>query len=213
MTEGELSRLVAVLVGAYFLGSIPVAWLLARWHLGRDIRTMGSGNVGVLNTALSVHRWAGLLVFLGEIAKGALAVIVARVLLQSDVAVALAALGVFVGTRWPVWLRFHGGRGNTVAATSLALISPVAVLLLAGLWIVARKASGSNFVATRLGLAILPVALGLFTGSWLWAGVGAAYALLFVTTHRTETDDHLLLKEEYAGVAAFLTSPPRHRHT
>jgi glycerol-3-phosphate acyltransferase PlsY len=60
--------------GAYLLGSIPVAWLLARWLTGHDLRRMGSGNVGVMNSALSVARWAGLLVFLTEIAKGLLAV-------------------------------------------------------------------------------------------------------------------------------------------
>ena len=65
---------------AYLLGSIPVAWLIARWTTGQDLRQMGSGNVGVMNTALSVARWAGLLAFLGEIAKGVLAVVIPQLL-------------------------------------------------------------------------------------------------------------------------------------
>src|SRR5829696_9423306 len=91
-------RAAAYFAGGYFLGSIPVAWLIAYMHIGRDIRQMGSGNVGVLNTALSVHRWAGLVVFLTEIAKGIVAVVVARELAGNDVAIAAAALGAFVGT-------------------------------------------------------------------------------------------------------------------
>jgi acyl phosphate:glycerol-3-phosphate acyltransferase len=212
MTGQAVVDTTALALGGYLLGSVPVAWLIARWHLGLDIRTLGSGNVGVLNTALSVHRWAGLLVFSAEIAKGSLAVVMARVLVGDDVAVGVSAVAVFVGTRWPVWLRFHGGRGNTAAASSLMVISAPAVLSLAALWLVVRMVGYSNFVATRLLLAALPVVLGLFTASWWWAGVGGAYALLFLTTHRPETDDHLLLKQQYPGVAAFLTSPRRRRH-
>jgi glycerol-3-phosphate acyltransferase PlsY len=209
MSEDQLRALVVSVGGGYLLGSIPVAWLIVRWHLGRDIRTMGSGNVGVLNTALSVHRWAGLVVFLVEIAKGVAAVGLGALAVGSDVGVGLTALAAFIGTRWPVWLRFHGGRGNTIAATSLALISPLTIALLASLWIVVRKIAGSNFLATRAMLAALPPTLGLFTLSWWWAAIGLAYAILFLTTHDEETDDHLLLRRHYPTVAAFLTSPRR----
>jgi acyl phosphate:glycerol-3-phosphate acyltransferase len=213
MSAVEMAALSVTVAGGYLLGSVPLAWLVARIHHGEDIRTLGSGNVGVLNTALSVHRWAGLLVFAGEIAKGVLAVVVPRLLLNSDVAVGLTALAAFVGTRWPVWLLFRGGRGNTLAATSVALISPLTIGLMALLWFTARRLSGTNFIATRVVLAALPASLAVLTMSWWWAAVGMAYSVLFLTTHRPETDDHLLLKEHYPTVAAFLTSPPRGRHS
>lgn len=207
--DDPIARTIACVVGGYLLGSIPVAWLIARWHLGRDIRTLGSGNVGVLNTALSVHRWAGLVVFLVEIAKGVIAVVGAAFVVGTDVAIGLTALAAFVGTRWPVWLRFHGGRGNTIAATSLAIVSPLTIPLLALLWLVVRRVAGSNFVATRVMLVALPPTLGVITWSWWWAAVGLAYSLLFLTTHREETDDHLILRQQWPTVAAFLTSPRR----
>ena len=66
---------IVTFASAYLSGSIPVAWLIARWATGKDLRRMGSGNVGVMNTALSVARWAGLIAFLGEITKGVLVVV------------------------------------------------------------------------------------------------------------------------------------------
>ncbi|MEJ2304686.1 MAG: glycerol-3-phosphate acyltransferase, partial [Anaerolineales bacterium] len=65
---------IILIAVCYLIGSIPTAWIVVKLVTGRDIRTLGSGNVGVMNTALSVTRWAGLLVFVGEAAKGALAV-------------------------------------------------------------------------------------------------------------------------------------------
>ncbi len=195
----------------YLLGSIPVAWLLT-WQLtGRDLRTMGSGNVGVMNTALSVNRWAGLIVLLTELAKGVLAVLVPWFVTGEPVVIGACALGAFVGTRWPVWLRFHGGRGNTCAAASLVLIAPVAVLVLAIVFFSLRWMGLGNFAATRLMAAALPVVVGLTTLSWWWLAVGVAYVLLFLTTHRPTTDDHLLIEQQFPSLWAFITSPRRHR--
>ena len=107
--------MIAVLIAVcYLIGSIPVAWIVAK---------LGSGNVGVMNVAISVARWAGVLVFLAEAAKAALAITLARLWLGGDAAVGMAVLATFAGTRWPVWLRGAGGRGNTVTATSLFIIS------------------------------------------------------------------------------------------
>jgi len=198
--------------GGYLLGSIPVAWLLTWFLSGRDLRTLGSGNVGVMNTALSVHRWAGLIVLLTEIAKGVIAVLVPWALTREPVLIGLAALGAFVGTRWPVWLRFHGGRGNTCAAASIVLVAPLAVLIVAILWFGARRFGASNFVATRILAAALPPAMFVATLSWWWLAVAIGYSLLFLTTHSPTTDDHMLLKQHFPSLWAFLIAPPR-RHT
>ena len=201
--------LVLVIVLCYLIGSIPVAWLVARLVTGQDLRGMGSGNVGVMNTALSVTRWAGALVFLAEAAKGALAVLLARTLEGSMVSVGLAALAAIVGTRWSIWLRGAGGRGNTAAMTALALISWPSLLCLGAVWLLARLIARSSFIAMRITLALIPVVLGLVTRSWPAAIFGAAFSVLFLTTHSTDTDDHLLMKDRWSGLRNFLTMPRR----
>src|SRR3989304_5364078 len=54
----------------YPIGSVPMAWALTWAATGRDLRRLGSGNVGVMNVALSVGRWAGRIGFAGEAGKG-----------------------------------------------------------------------------------------------------------------------------------------------
>jgi glycerol-3-phosphate acyltransferase PlsY len=202
--------MILVLIAAcYLIGSIPVAWLVAKLVTGEDLRRMGTGNVGVMNVAVSVARWAGLLVFVAEAAKAALAITLARSWVGGDAAVGIAVLATFAGTRWPIWLRGAGGRGNTVAATSLVVISWIGALCIAALWLLVRLTTGTSFLATRVTLVAGPVAIGLLTRSWWYVLMGAVFCLLFFTTHRRETDDHLIIKKRWAGLRRFLTMPPR----
>ena len=116
--------MIALLIAVcYLTGSIPIAWLIARLVTGEDLPQMGSGNVGVMNTALSVTRWAGLLVFVVEAGKGAAAVALARAWAGTETAIALAVLAAVAGTRWSVWLGGAGGRGNTAGVTAGLIIS------------------------------------------------------------------------------------------
>ena len=210
MDNGPALMMTAILIVAcYLIGSIPTAWLVAEIHHGQDIRRLGSGNVGVMNTALSVHRWAGLVVFLSEVAKGVAAVLLGRMSGGGDAAVGSAALAVIAGTRWPVWLKFAGGRGNTAGMAALTCVSWVSLAAALLVFLAGRLLTGSNFLAMRICLLLLPLLMGLLTGSWWWVLFGALFSLMFLSTHRPESDDHLLLKARYPTLWAFLTSPPR----
>src|SRR4030042_996601 len=131
--------ILLLIVVSYIIGSIPVAWIVARLVTGQDLRQMGSGNVGGMNVGISVARWAGVLVFLAEAAKALLAITLARSWVGGDAAIGLAVLATFAGTRWPIWLRGAGGRGNTVAATALFFISWVGALCIGVLWLRLRR--------------------------------------------------------------------------
>ena len=196
-------------VAGYLWGSIPEAWLMTKLITGRDLRQIGSGNVGVMNTALSVHRWAGLLVFVAEILKGALAAFAARVWDGSEPVIGVAVLATIVGTRWPVWLHWQGGRGNTAAMAALAVLSLPALLLDLLIWFAARLLTRSNFVATRVALIVLPAVYGLISQSWWAVLFGVAFTLLFLSTHKRGTDDHLLIKQRWPTLLDFLTAPTR----
>ena len=202
--------MILVLIAAsYLIGSIPVAWLVAKLVTGQDLRHLGSGNVGVMNVAVSVARWAGVLVFLAEISKALLAIYLARSLVGGDMAVGLAVLATFAGTRWPIWLRGAGGRGNTVAGTALLLISWVGAVCIGVLWVLVRLVTGSSFIATRVNLVVGPLAVGLLTRSWWYLLLGLVFSVLFMTTHERKTDDHLIIKKRWAGLRSFLSMPRR----
>jgi glycerol-3-phosphate acyltransferase PlsY len=207
MREGVL--LVLVFIAAYFLGSIPVAWIITRVHTGQDLREMGSGNVGVMNVGLSVHRWAGLLVFAAEISKGVIAVLVPRALGLGEASIYLSALGVVIGTRWPVWLRFQGGRGNSAGVGALLVLSWETLAAGGVVWILVRLLSGSSFWATRVAFVIWPALFGWFMRSWLGFFFAGVLVVLYLSTQHVSSDDHLIIKERWPSLAAFLFSPPR----
>ena len=201
--------ILLLIVVSYFIGSIPVAWIVARLVTGQDLRQMGSGNVGVMNVGISVARWAGVLVFLAEAAKAVLAIALARSWVGGDASIGVAVLATFTGTRWPIWLRGAGGRGNTVAATALFFISWVGALCIGALWLLVRLVTHSSFIATRVNLVAGPIIIGLLTRSWWFVLMAAIFCLLFLTAHQRETDDHLIIKKRWAGLRSFLTMPRR----
>jgi glycerol-3-phosphate acyltransferase PlsY len=102
---------IPLLVGAYLVGSIPTAYLAARWGRGIDIRQYGSGNVGASNVVRSSGKLLAAVVSIVDLAKGGLMVWAAQaggLALGLQAAVGLAAI---IGHNWPVFLRFSGGRG------------------------------------------------------------------------------------------------------
>lgn len=196
----------------YLIGSIPVAWLVGKLAGGTDIRHLGSGNAGVMNVALNVSRWAALVVFMAEIAKGIFSVYLARELGMGEAMTGLAVISALIGTRCSIWLYGRGGRGNTLVVAALLALAWPCMLIGLGVWIIARLALRTSFRATRVWWLSLPVCLGLVTGSWAYALMGAALALLSLGTNKIDTDDHTILKERWPSLWAFLTAPPRKKH-
>ena len=201
--------LIIVFAGAYLVGSIPVAWIITKLVTGKDLREVGSGNVGVMNVGLSVSRWAGLIVFLSEVAKGMLAVVLTQTLELGEPAVYIAVLGVVIGTRWPVWLGFHGGRGNSAGIGALLLLSWPTLVIGMLIWLLIRVISQSSFWATRITFYIWPVIFGLLESSWIAFAFAFILVLIYRSTQRASTDDHLLIKERWPSFFHFVFSPPR----
>jgi glycerol-3-phosphate acyltransferase PlsY len=114
-----------LLIGAYLLGSVPAAYLAARWSRGIDLRQYGTKQVGGGNLWRTASRKLGLLVGIFDFAKGLVIVWVAQLIgfdVIQQVAVGLATI---IGHNWPVFLRFHGGRG---IATTVGIISILPVI-------------------------------------------------------------------------------------
>lgn len=202
-------RILLLILVCYLLGSLPVAWLVTKLVSGQDLRLMGSGNVGVMNTAISVARWAGLLVFLGEASKGVLAVLLARALGGGEIFLGAAVIATVVGTRWSIWLGGAGGRGNTAGAGALLLIAWPAIPAGAAAWTLARVLTRSSFWATRVCLVLAPFILGIVTQSWWFVVFGFILSGIYLSTQNPETDDHQIIKENWPNLWSFLTGPPR----
>lgn len=115
-----LIKFIPMLIGAYLLGSMPSAYLVAKWRRGIDIRQYGSGNVGAANVLAVVSKRWSIVVTIFDVGKGALMVWIAQ-LLKLDVPYqATVGIAAIIGHNWPVFLRFQGGRG---IFTSLGVIT------------------------------------------------------------------------------------------
>jgi len=154
-------NLLIIAVLSYFIGSFPTAYLFVQWKFHTDITHAGSRNVGTLNTLRVTHsKRLTVLVFLIDLLKGMLSVWMASVLFgQNFENMLVAASFVVLGHDFPVWLKFHGGRGLATAAGVFLFIQPYVVLIWLGLWfliyMLTRKVAYANALATLLAPGIL----------------------------------------------------------
>jgi glycerol-3-phosphate acyltransferase PlsY len=122
-------------IGAYLLGAIPFGLLIVWLSHRRDVRAEGSGNIGATNVARVAGSGAGLLTLVLDAAKGYAAVALAGVITGHNIRwMMLAAVCALVGHVFPVWLRFHGGRGVATGLGVLLLISAPAILTALLIW-------------------------------------------------------------------------------
>src|SRR6185369_6660192 len=118
----------------YAVGSVPFAYLLAR-RAGIDVRVAGSGNVGAANVLRTTGTPLGLTVMMLDIAKGAATVLAAYAGAGSSNSMAAAGAAAIVGHIYPVWLRFHGGKGVAVAAGVFGVLAPLATTVAASVFL------------------------------------------------------------------------------
>jgi acyl phosphate:glycerol-3-phosphate acyltransferase len=119
-----LIKFIIMLVVAYLVGSIPTAYLIARWRKGIDIRQYGSGNVGASNVMATVSKKWSVFVTIFDIAKGAGMVWAAQLLGLSVAQQAIAGLAAVVGHNWTVFLNFGGGRGIFTSLGVIFMMAP-----------------------------------------------------------------------------------------
>jgi glycerol-3-phosphate acyltransferase PlsY len=150
---------LAILLGAYLLGSIPFGIVLTRLGGAGDLRQIGSGNIGATNVLRTGRKGLAAATLLLDGGKGAAAVLIAGAI-QPDLAL-WAGLAAFIGHLYPVWLKFNGGKGvATMLGVSLAAWWPAglafALVWLAMLTISRRSSAGglSGAVAAPIAAAI-----------------------------------------------------------
>jgi glycerol-3-phosphate acyltransferase PlsY len=162
---------------SYLLGTFPTALIVAR-VAGYDPTTEGSGNPGASNVYRLAGARAGLIVFVGDTAKGALAAGVGRAVGGPRMAMACGIAAV-LGHVFPVFRRFRGGRGVATAAGTVAVIEPVVALPLAAVWLLVARLTGKASAASLVVIASTPAVVAtLDRPTWEKAGIGGLAALV-----------------------------------
>jgi glycerol-3-phosphate acyltransferase PlsY len=156
--------LLAVLAG-YLLGAFPSAYIAARIVKGRDIRGVGGGNMGTLNTLREVGFIPGLLVFMADAGKGALAILAARWLGVSEIIVFITGLSSIAGHSWPVFLRFKGGRGGATGYGLFLALAPLAAAITFGVMLAVMVVTSNARLSLIAGFTLQPFFIWVCGGS------------------------------------------------
>ena len=172
----------------YLLGSMPNGYLAGRWLKGIDLRQCGSGSTGATNVLRNVGKAPALVVFLLDVGKGALAVLLAKSFGLNDWVQVLAGLAALAGHIWPVWLGWKGGKAvATGLGMFLGLAWPVGLACF-GLFMavisISRIVSLSSVVAA-IGLPVLMVLAGA-SGASISVSVVASVMVLW--RHRSNIE-------------------------
>ena len=179
-----VSTLSIIAIG-YLLGSTPSGYLAGRWLKGIDLRDCGSGSTGATNVLRNVGKAPALVVFLVDVGKGALAVLLAKHFGLGNWIQVLAGLAALAGHIWPVWLGWKGGKAvATGLGMFLGLAWPVGLACF-GLFMavisVFRIVSLSSVVAA-IGLPLLMLLAGQ---SVAYISVSLVAMLLVLWRHRS----------------------------
>lgn len=221
-----IAKFIGVVLMGYLLGSIPFGLLISKRSSKVDVRQYGSGKIGATNVLRAAGRKAAALVVLLDVLKGALAVILAGLIVGQSylvvgdfglgvlVAQVLAALAAIAGHNWSVFLKFHGGRGVATFMGGLIALSPVAAIfggeifiIGAGLTKFASLGSIAAAVSTYIILALL-VIMNRFPIEYLvYALIGT---IIIIIMHRDNIKRLLSGKERKLGekVKKVDSSPP-----
>lgn len=160
--------MLPVLFG-YFAGSVPFAFLLAR-RAGIDVRVAGSGNVGAANVLRTTGTWRALVVMLLDVSKGAIAVLIVNAAVGGIGLAALAGAAAIIGHIYPVWLKFHGGKGVAVAAGVFSVLAPIATGIAVALFLI------TVWLTRYVSLGSIAATVALPPAAW-WAGAPRAVVI------------------------------------
>ena len=177
MTE----TLVIGAIFSYLLGSIPFGLVLSRLGGYGDIRSIGSGNIGATNVLRTGNKALAAATLALDVAKGAAAVLVLTY--WGPVAASVAAVAVFLGHLFPVWLGFKGGKGvATAGGVMLAFMWPAGLAVLAT-WLIVAGATRYSSLAAVTASVLAPVYAWFASREWLPTIVVLILAVLVLIRH------------------------------
>ncbi|ACF13666.1 protein of unknown function DUF205 [Chloroherpeton thalassium ATCC 35110] len=169
-------RLFFLALLSYFIGSIPFAFLFIRYKLKKDIRTLGTGNVGAMNSFdVTGSKMIGISVAVLDAMKGILSVLIAKYVFGDEERhLMIASFFAVLGHNYPIWLKLKGGRGLSTAAGSTLIFAPAIPILWSAFWMLLK------FVSRNVHFQNIFATLALFFTIPFFATIQVFYFALFI---------------------------------
>jgi glycerol-3-phosphate acyltransferase PlsY len=149
-----------IILGSYLLGSIPFGFILTKVFLKKDIRDIGSGNIGATNALRTGNKSLGYSTLVLDITKAILPVLYVKYN-YSDY-IFIASLSAFLGHVFPIWLKFKGGKGVATYVGILFSINLILGLLFIVSWAITFLISKYSSLSSLIASLMVPVYLMIF---------------------------------------------------
>ena len=194
--------ILALLIGAFLIGSIPTGSVIATLK-GVDLRKVGSGNIGATNVLRAMGKGAALLTLAGDIAKGLVPVIAVRFFfpdigIQFNPMVSIpfqisntheafegaVGLATILGHDYSIFLKFKGGKGVATSFGVAYALSPYAAIMAAIVWLMTFRGSGYSSLSGLAAFASFPLCICIVDYSSEKLAVAVIIAILILITHR-----------------------------
>ena len=184
-------EIIIVGIVSYLMGSIPFGFILTKIFLKKDIRDIGSGNIGATNALRTGNKSLGYGTLFLDVIKAVIPVIYVK--LNYPDYIFIASLCVFLGHVFPIWLKFKGGKGVATYVGILFSINLTIGFVFIGVWFFTFLISKYSSLSSLLGSLSVPIYLFFFTSQNLI--FFSIMFILIVYTHRANVK-RLKNKEE-----------------
>tara|TARA_B100000401_G_scaffold247084_1_gene167656 strand:- start:210 stop:788 length:579 start_codon:yes stop_codon:yes gene_type:complete len=148
-------KLEIIIVISYLLGSIPFGFLLTKFFLKKDIREIGSGNIGATNALRTGNKFIGYTTLILDILKAVIPIILVKFYFIEYLYI--ASLCVFLGHVFPIWLRFKGGKGVATYVGILCCINIYLGIAFAIIWLLTFIIFKYSSLSSLLGSISIPI--------------------------------------------------------
>ena len=174
-------KLEIIILISYLLGSIPFGFLLTKIFLNRDIRKIGSGNIGATNALRTGNKTLGYATLILDILKAIIPLIIVKIY-YSDY-LYISSLCVFLGHVFPIWLKFKGGKGVATYVGILCCINIYLGISFGIVWLITFVMFKYSSLSSLVGALSIPIINFLFFNDQIFYFFIIMFILIFYT-HR-----------------------------
>jgi len=184
-------EILTISIFSYLIGSIPFGFVLTKFFLKKDIRNIGSGNIGATNVLRTGNKSIGYATLFLDIIKAVIPIIYLK--LNYTDYIFIGSLCIFLGHVFPIWIKFKGGKGVATYVGILFSINLSIGLVFVGVWFLTFLISKYSSLSSLFASLSIPIYLFIFTNqNFIFFSI--MFILIFYT-HR-ENIKRLKNKEE-----------------
>jgi len=185
-------ELILVISISYLMGSIPFGLILTKIFLKKDIREVGSGNIGATNVLRTGNKTIGYLTLILDVIKAVIPVLYIK--FKFPELIYISSFSVFIGHVFPVWLKFKGGKGVATYVGILFAINYILGIVFAFSWLIIFFISKYSSLGSILSSLAIPIFI-FFNSNYENEFFFITMFVLILYTHR-ENVKRLINKEE-----------------